>query len=131
MIVTRDLLDLEKRAGIVAAVSLLHVLLKAEERGTLRKEHGEGREGDIRHRIGAVPAGARVWQSRHDSPPSSDDVIEAARAHAPKGMPVLASTYKLRLCYDVSQSRELSFCPAERVPHMLARFISGNRAEPQ
>ena len=67
-----------------------HVLLKAEERRTLRKENGEGRERDICHGVGAVLPGARVWQSGDDGAPPSDNLIEEARVHAPKAMPVLA-----------------------------------------
>ncbi|MCX6881836.1 MAG: hypothetical protein NTV12_04895, partial [Verrucomicrobia bacterium] len=38
VIITRNAFETEEETGVIAAVSLLHVLLKTEERGTLHKE---------------------------------------------------------------------------------------------
>ena len=51
VIITRNAFDAEEETGVIAAVSLLHVLLKTEERGTLHKEESESGQRDIGHGI--------------------------------------------------------------------------------
>jgi hypothetical protein len=82
MIVAGDALEAEEGAGVVAALDLLQVLLKAEERGALGEEDGEGREGDVGQGVEPVLAGAPVGQVREDRVPAFEERFEAARVHA-------------------------------------------------
>lgn len=84
VIIARNALNTEEGPGIVASVSLLHVLLETEKGGTLGKENGKGREREIGHAVGAVLAGTPVGQSGKDGTPAFDKMIEAARVHAPR-----------------------------------------------
>lgn len=82
VIVRRDALDLEERAGVVAAAGRLHVLLEAQERGALREENRESRQGDVGHGVAGVVAGAPVGEPGGDDVPAFEELVEAARIHA-------------------------------------------------
>jgi hypothetical protein len=84
LVVARDAPDPEQRPSIVAPLGLLHVLLKAQKRGALGEEGGEGRQRDVGHFKLSVVAGARIGQAGRDGAPALDEIIEAARVHAPR-----------------------------------------------
>jgi hypothetical protein len=67
---------------MVSPRGLLHILLKAQERGTWGEEDRERREGDVGHREPSVIAGAPIGQTRRAGAPAFDELIEAARVRA-------------------------------------------------
>jgi hypothetical protein len=83
VIVGGDALHLEKRSGVVPARGFFHVLLKAQEGGTLGEEYREGGQGNVRHGEAAILTRAPIGQTGGDDTQASDDVIEGARIHAP------------------------------------------------
>ena len=60
IIVGRDSLDAEQALAVRAALSLLQLPLKRQERGALHEKHGERRQPEISHGDIAVPALARI-----------------------------------------------------------------------
>ena len=82
VVVTRDVLDLEERTGIVASASSFHGLLETEERGALGEEDCKGRQRDIGHAIAQVIASTPIGQRARRSVEAPEDAIEATVIHA-------------------------------------------------
>ena len=81
VIIRGDLFHLEKGVGVVVATGLFHVLLKAQEGGTLGEEHSKGGHTDVRHGVRGILAGAPIRKPGRDHAKAIHHLIEAPRIH--------------------------------------------------